>query len=305
MSNMSIISYTGIPALTEPVKTLSDGSVLVGPSGGLQFHLLWDPSVASAPTAYKQAVEAAAGYYSHMFSNNEVINIDVGWGEVHNMPITAGDLADGVRPGEYLTYSQVLSGLDKDAAHSSVQAQADSTLPSTDPLSAKHYYVPFAEAKTLGFISSTGTEIDGYIGMSKAASLDFAQPTASGYFDAVGALEHEISAVMGRVDAVGSVYGAGNYTPLDLFRYSAPGIHAASASAHSPYFSIDRGVTSRGSYSTVKDFADWSYSLVHGDAYGGATLGTTLAMTPNDLIENAVLGYNFTAAGLAAAKLTA
>ena len=110
-----------------------------------------------------------------------------------------------------MTYSQVLSGLDKDAAHSSVQAQADSTLPSTDPLGAKHYYVPFAEAKTLGFISSTGTEVDGYIGMSNAASLDFAQPTAAGYFDAVGALEHEISAVMGRVDAVGSVYGAGIY----------------------------------------------------------------------------------------------
>ena len=59
--------------------------------------------------------------------------------------------------------------------------------------------------------------------------LDFAQPTAAGYFDAVGALEHEISAVMGRVDAVGSAYGAGLYTPLDLFRYSAPGVHATSA----------------------------------------------------------------------------
>jgi hypothetical protein len=33
-------------------------------------------------------------------------------------------------------------------------------------------------------------------------------------------------------------------------------------------------------------------------------MGTTLAMTRNDLIEEAVLGYNFTAAGLAAAKLT-
>ena len=107
---MSIVSYTGTPALTEPVKTLSDGSVLVGPSGGLQFHLLWDPSVSAAPAALKQAAEAAAGHYSQTFSNNEVINIDVGWGEVDSMPITAGDLADGVRPGEYLTYSQVLSG---------------------------------------------------------------------------------------------------------------------------------------------------------------------------------------------------
>ena len=146
--------------------------------------------------------------------------------------------------------------------------------------------------------------MDGYIGMSKAASLDFAQPTAAGYFDAVGALEHEISAVMGRVDAVGSAYGAGLYTPLDLFRYSAPGVHVTSATAKSPYFSINGGVTNLGNYSTVADYADWNYSLVRGDAFGAASAGTTLAVSPNDLTEMAVLGYNFTAAGLAAAKLT-
>jgi hypothetical protein len=301
---MSTVSYTGTPALTEPVKTLSDGSVLVGPTGGLQFHLIWDSSVSSAPAAFKQAAEAAAGYYSEMFSNDEVINIDVGWGEVDGMPISSGDLAEGVRPGIYRTYAQVLSGLDADASHSSLQSEADATLPSTDPLGARFYYVPYAEAKTLGEISPTGTEIDGYIGMSKTLSLDFSQPTESGYFDAVGALEHEISAVMGRVDAVGSTYGAGLYTPLDLFRYSAPGVRATSASAPSPYFSINGGATNLGNYSTVSDYADWNYNLVRGDAFGAATAGTTLAVSPNDLIEQAVLGYNFTAAGLAAAKLT-
>jgi hypothetical protein len=298
------VSYTGTPALTEPVKTLSDGSALVGPSGGLQFHLLWDSSVSSAPAGYKQAAEAAAAYYSQMFSNDEIINIDVGWGEVDGMPIASGNLAEGVRPGIYRTYAQVFSGLNADASHSSVQAQADSTLPAADPLHARTYYVPYAEAKTLGEISPIGAEIDGYVGMSKAVSLDFAQPTASGYFDAVGALEHEISAVMGRVDAVGSTYGAGVYTPLDLFRYSAPGARATSASAHSPYFSINNGVTNLGNYSTVSDFADWNYSLVRGDAFGAASVSTTLATSANDLTEMAVLGYNFTTAGLAAAKLT-
>jgi hypothetical protein len=109
---------------------------------------------------------------------------------------------------------------------------------------------------------------------------------------------------MGRVDAVGAVYGSGLYTPLDLFRYSAPGVRATSISAPSPYFSVDAGVTNLGNYWTTPDFADWN-SAVRGDAYGGASLGTTLAVTPNDLVENAVLGYNFTGLGLAAAKLTA
>jgi hypothetical protein len=287
------------------VTTLSNGSVLVGPTGGLQFHLFWDSSVSSAPAAFKQVAEAAAGYFSQMFSNAEVINIDVGWGEVDGMSIGSGNLAASVRPGMYRTYAQVLSGLQKDAGRSSVQAQADSTLPSTDPLGARFYYVPFGEAKTLGFISSTGGETDGYVGMSSTAPLDFSQPTAVGYYDAMGALEHEISEVMGRVGAVGAAYGSGLYTPLDLFRYSAPGVRATSTSASSPYFSINAGTTNLGNYNaTTADFGDWN-STVRGDAYGGAGLGTTLATTPNDLIENAVLGYNFTAAGLAAAKLTA
>jgi hypothetical protein len=285
------------------VTTLPDGSTLVGSSGGLEFHLVWDSSVKAAPAAFKQAVEAAAGLFTQMYSNAEVINIAVGWGEADGIPISAGNLAQGVRPGAYLTYAQVLSGLAKDASHSSVQAQADSTLPSSDPLVAKRYYVPYAEAKTLGFISPTGTEIDGYIGISKTVALSFTQPVAAGQFDVIGAMQHEISAVMGRVGAVGAVYGSGQYTPLDLFRYCAPGVRASLASATTPYFSINGGVANLGNYSTRVDFGDWNYGSVRGDAFGGATSGTTLTITPNDLIEIAVLGYNFTATGLVIAKL--
>ena len=285
------------------VTPLPDGSTLVGSSGGLEFHLVWDFSVSAAPAAFKQAVEAAAGFYTQMYSNAEVINIAVGWGEVDGMPISAGNLAEGVRPGEHLTYSQVLSGLDKDASHSSAQAQADLTLSATEPLGATHYYVPFAEAKTLGYISPIGTEIDGYIGISKTVALSYTQPVAAGQFDAIGAMEHEISAVMGRVGAVGAVYGSGLYTPLDLFRYSAAGVRATSASAKTPYFSINGGLANLGNYSTTADFGDWNYGSVRGDAYGAATSGTTLTITPNDLIEIAALGYNFTAAGLVITKL--
>ena len=147
--------------------------------------------------------------------------------------------------------------------------------------------------------------MDGYIGMSKTASLDFAQPTAAGYFDAVGALEHEISAVMGRVDAVGSAYGAGLYTPLDLFRYSAPGRSCDFAKrANRPISQSMAASRISGIIQRLSDYADWNYSLVRGDAYGAASAGIDPGGDPNDLIEQAVLGYNFTAAGLAAAKLT-
>jgi len=284
-----------------PVKTEADGSALVGASGGLQFHLVWDSSVSSAPAGFKAAAIAAAGFYTQMYSNSEVINIHMGWGEADGISISGSELSGSVRPGLYQRYASVYGALMKDAGSSSFQAQADSTLPTTDPLGAQLYYVPNAEAKTLGLLSSAGTEIDGYIGMSSSLPLDFIEPTAAGQYDAVGALEHEISEVMGRVGSVGAAYGAGVYTPLDLFRYSAPGVRATSISAPSPNFSINGGKTDLGNYAKSPDYADW-VNTVRGDAYGGATLGTTLSVTSNDLIENAVLGYKFTAAGLAAAN---
>ena len=284
-----------------PVKTEPDGSTLVGLSGGLQFHLFWDSSVSSAPAGFKSAAIAAAGFYTQMYANSEVINIHVGWGEVDGIPLGATELSASVRPGLYQQYASVYGALMKDAGYSSFQAQADSTLPTTDPLGAQFYYVPYAEAKTLGFLSSAGTETDGYVGMSSSFPVAFTQPTAAGKYDALGALEHEISEVMGRIGAVGSAYGAGVYTPLDLFRYSTPGVRAASTSAPSPYFSIDGGKTDLGNFSKTSDYADW-VNTVRGDAYGDATLGTTLSVTSNDLIANAVLGYKFTAAGLAAAQ---
>ena len=54
---------------------------LVGSAGGLGINLIWDSSVASAPAGFMQAAIAAAQLYTTEFSNPEVINIQVGYGE--------------------------------------------------------------------------------------------------------------------------------------------------------------------------------------------------------------------------------
>src|SRR5262249_19693638 len=54
---------------------------LVGSQGALQINLLWDSSVTSAPPGFTTEVEDAASYLTTLFSNHEVINIHVGWGE--------------------------------------------------------------------------------------------------------------------------------------------------------------------------------------------------------------------------------
>ena len=108
-------------------------STLVGPAGGLQIDLVWDVSVSSAPSGFTSAAIAAATEYTTMFSNPETITINVGYGEVGGSALYSGNLAQSQFYGTYETYASVHSALLGDAGSSSYQAQADSTLGSTDP----------------------------------------------------------------------------------------------------------------------------------------------------------------------------
>jgi hypothetical protein len=300
----AMLAGGGGSSMTLPTTSSSSlGSTMVGAAGGLQFDLVWDSSVSSAPAGFRSAAIAAATYYTQMFSNPETITIDVGWGEVGGTAIGSGSLSESSSARTYEPYSAVRSALLKDAGSSSYQAQADSTLPATDPLGARFYYITTAEAKGLGLMSGTG--VDGAMGLCSAVPYDFNAPTIpmqSNQYDAIGAFEHEISEVMGRIGAVGSLYGSGMYTPLDLFRYSSPGVRDTTIGPTSPYFSIDSGATNLGTYNnpaTGGDASDWVRTL-SGDSYGGGYHGLTMTVSPTDLIEDSVLGYRFTAAGLAA-----
>ncbi len=290
------------------VTTLSDGSTMVGASGQLQFHLIWDSSVASAPAGFKTAAIAAASEFTEMYSNAEVVNLDIGYGEVDGTTLPAGSISDSIRMGTFTSYSTLLSALDKDAGNSTIQATADASLPSTDPLGARTklgffaaggYYVTNAESKALGLMSATGAEVDGYIGLSSTAPFSYTEPVSAGQYDAIGTFEYEISAEMGRISSLGAEYGSGVYTPMDLFRYASPGVHEKVGGV-AAYFSIDGGVTNLAAYDTQSaDPATWA-SLIRGDAFGYAREGVTDSVSSVDLAAMAALGYNLTPAGLAA-----
>jgi hypothetical protein len=289
------------PSPSPPLS--SGGSTLVGAAGGLQFNLVWDTSVAGAPSGFKSAAIAAASEYTTMFSNPETITIDVGFGEVGGSALYAGNLAQSRFLGTYETYASVRSALLGDAGSSSYQALADSTLGLTDPTHGGRFFVTTAEAKALG--QMTGTGLDGAIGLSSSYSFDYNAPTtpvAPGQYDAIGAMEHEISEVMGRFGSVGSKLGSAVYTPLDLFRYTSSGVRDLTVGPASPYFSINNGATNLGTYNNPAsggDASDWVRTLV-GDSYGSGYSGRTSVVSPTDLVEDSVLGYKFTTAGLAA-----
>src|SRR6516225_9699882 len=88
-------------------RSSAPAPTMVGSAGGLQINLIWDSSVASAPAGFMQAAVAAAQLYTNEFSNPEVINIQVGYGEVAGQRLPSGALAASESYGYSETYSQV------------------------------------------------------------------------------------------------------------------------------------------------------------------------------------------------------
>jgi len=270
---------------------------LVGSAGGLQFNLIWDSSVSSAPAGFESAAIAAASLYTGYYSNPEVINVHIGYGEVDGYRMGQGALGESMSYGYLESYSQVFSALQGNASSSSWAAQADVSLPTTDPTNGGSFFVSTAEAKALGQISGTGTATDGYVGLSSIYPFDYTPNTTPAFnqYDAIGTFAHELSEVMGRVGSLGSIFGANIYTPLDLFRYSNPGIRDLTAGPG--YFSINNGTTNLGTYNNPQnggDASDWIPTL-QGDSYGSGYAGVRAVVSPTDIIENSVLGYHMTA----------
>ena len=260
---------------------------VVGSSTGLQFDLIWDSSVASAPTGFTGAVIAAAQTLAADFTTREVVNIHVGYNEIAGSALGSGAL------GESESYGYLVSGA---TAMSALAAKGDSFPASNEPASAQ-FFLTSAETKALGFISATSTSLDGYVGFSGAYPMSYATSgsIASNQFSLYSIAEHEITEVMGRTGLENTYRynGQTSYTPLDLFNYSKPG--TLELSANGGYFSLDDGVTNLGTFNDAKvnggDIADWS-SIVTNDSFDAFTSpGTIDAMTHNDLLTVAALGY--------------
>ncbi len=215
-----------------------------------------------------QTVYAACTFYDILFTNNVTLNITFNYGAV-----AANDYAENIAQGDYLGYALVKSELLANA-HTTTALTAWSTLSNTDPTNGGAFWVSEAQLKAWGLPyvappGSTNTQ-DGVVTLGNSVSWDFdpASRAALNEYDAVAALEHEISEVMGRVgiDGTGNVaYNLNNntYTALDLFRYTttASGTIQRTLTPGPGSFSID-GKT------LLQTFNDPTI-LLHGQAQGG------------------------------------
>jgi hypothetical protein len=257
------------------------------------INALYDSSVNSAPAGYKSAIAAAIQYIDTTFGGNVTINVHFGWGETEGQSLSAGSLAENATNGAFYTYAQLRNAL-VSAATSSTDLASLGSLPATDPTKGGNFWVTDAMAINLHMVNQASAEA--WVGLDATAPFTFdpSHPAMSGEYDAVGTIVHELTEVMGRVGYLGRYFASGvsnDYGPMDLFRYSSPGVRDFSGTG---YFSADGGQTLLTQFNNPRnggDVADWA-STVQSDSFGDGYPGQAGVVTPTDLKVMDVLGYS-------------
>jgi hypothetical protein len=251
------VSHTVVSTPVVPSPTL------VGSSTGVQIDLIWDSSVAKAPAGFTTAIIDAATYIaSQTAGGHEVINIQVGWGEIAGSTMSSSALGESQMNGYLVNYATATAPL---------TAMGYSFTANNEPVNAQ-FFITSAQAKADGYINATATGADGYIGFGSGFKWDVSANTGaagtgtgSGQYDLQSVAQHEITEVMGRVEMQGAVMNNQHtYTTLDLFNFSSAG--HLELSGNGGYFSVDDGATNLGWFNNASryggDIADWASTSV-------------------------------------------
>lgn len=316
-------SNSGGSGSTNPITHSTQLSVpaptLVGSANGMQIDLIWDSSVATAPSGFQQAVIDAAQYYTTVFANKEVINIDVGWGEIAGSSLSPSALGESESYGYLTNYTTATNAL----AHDGL------TFSATNEPTHSQFFVTSADAKALG-LANPSTGLDGYVGFSTLTGTGYSwnlAASASGsntgtgptQFDLQSVALHEISEVMGRIGMEGAtVNGQHTDTPLDLFNYQGHGVLELSGAGG--YFSLNDGTTHLGVFNNASayggDIADWASATSPAQSQTqGLPTGVRITdandaflfpdyngdVSQSDILEETALGYRLTPSGVALA----
>lgn len=133
-------------------------------------------------------------------------------------------------------------------------------------------------------------------------------------YDLFSTVTHEVDEILGIGGAGSTLTASGGATdigPLDLYRYSGPGVKSYSNSANtSSYFSINGGNIRLAYFNQNSggDYADWGDGVVPADGSGNNppqvqdAFGDSTAepnMGPNEVTALDVVGWNLTPTGLA------
>lgn len=258
----------------------------------LTIALDFAPGLDSYFLANTAALEAdaaiAANKFSALYSNDVTIHITI------QADTSYGALASSIANfGATTSYSVVRNAM-VGSASTAASLSAVGFLPTDAPASALAggFRVATAESKALGLSAANDPTSDGTIYVGSSANWNFNGTTtpAAGTYSLVEALEHEISEVMGRTTNMSQASWQWN-SPVDLLRYTAPGVLNLSAAATGVYFSVDGGKTLERAYNAPNnnyaDIQDWASGAVVDsfDAYATTGQYTDMSLIDRELLN--------------------
>ncbi len=262
------------------IQGLTPFMVESGASSGLTFMNDFSPEV---PQQYREAVLAAEAELQSKIADTITFRVAFDF-----KPLNGFSGFNSFSASE-VTYADFRAALTKHATTTDDFA-AVSSLPSIDPTKGAGLAVSSGLAQILG-LAPASDDIDDRVTLNSNLPWSFGT-------DAVGVIEHELTeGLMGRIGGLG-LTGAGNWGPLDLFRYSSPGVRSYSGGADGQpaYFSVDGAallVKYHNAFKTGRfdgqDFGDWDD--VKGDAFGSGGPRSPGQLTATDLRVLDVLGW--------------
>lgn len=265
----------------------------------LQFTYDWttgaNGDTTAPPSSFITALQTAAADLAAVVTNNITLNIEVGWGETGGSADPSGSASGGPSQQSLLSYSQVRSELLTNVTGAAA-TNLSTLLPTTDPFASSDggsYAVSMAQEKAWGLVSPNASGIDGVIGVST---------TGWSSSDYVAVLLHEITHAMGRLSGYNNPSSGSYVTPLDLFRYSSPGVRVSDGSLVDPsvnpgvtghqYFSVDGGQTNLANFASSSDYGDFhADTLTTVDPFDAYQQPNSNALTSVDITELGAMGY--------------